>query len=236
MFTQEFFERFSSEFEKSRRMEVKFALPQSDFFEFDVLQLGLFGSLKETFPQRRVNSIYWDSKNFDSAQDNFDGISKRIKIRHRWYGKNQPKKCILEFKFKWNKLGFKLSYDQSKTLPYKNTFEELRKQRAKKCPMMLHPWLDLYSQPTLSVHYDRRYFSSADNTIRATIDTNLNMFEQLSSQFFDKTKRIPLPELTIIEMKFSPDKWAAARSLIDGFPIRPSKCSKYALGISHFNG
>ena len=236
MFTQEFFERFSSEFEKSRRMEVKFALPQNDFFEFDVLQLGLFGRLKEAFPQRRVNSIYWDSNNFDSAQDNFDGISKRVKVRQRWYGEIQPKKCTLEFKFKWNKLGFKLSYDQSKTLPYTDTFEELRKQRAKNCPMILHPLLDMYSQPILSVHYDRRYFSSADDTIRATIDTNLNMFEQLSSQFFDRTKRIPLPELTIIEMKFSPDKWAEARSLIDGFPIRPSKCSKYALGISHFNG
>ena len=43
-------------------------------------------SFKETFPKRRINSLYFDDICYQSVRDNLAGISHRKKTRLRWYG------------------------------------------------------------------------------------------------------------------------------------------------------
>ena len=51
------------------------------------------------FKQRSVNNIYYDTYGYDAYSDNLDGISKRVKLRYRWYGNNRtPNNGAIEIK------------------------------------------------------------------------------------------------------------------------------------------
>lgn len=39
------------------------------------------------YPDRKVNSIYFDDINYSSIIENLDGVYQKKKIRVRWYGK-----------------------------------------------------------------------------------------------------------------------------------------------------
>ena len=56
------------------------------------------------FPKRKVNSIYFEDKNYSSIIQNLDGVNKKKKLRLRWYG---DKSKIIDPKFEFkNKIGF----------------------------------------------------------------------------------------------------------------------------------
>lgn len=45
--------------------------------------------LRETYPLRQVNNLYFDTPHLSSFNANQVGISKRQKLRLRWYGENK---------------------------------------------------------------------------------------------------------------------------------------------------
>ena len=49
-------------------------------------RISIFFSL---FPDRKVNSIYFDDKNLSSILANLDGVTDKKKVRIRWYGNSQ---------------------------------------------------------------------------------------------------------------------------------------------------
>ena len=60
------------------------------------------------FPDRKVNSIYLDTIDFNALQMNMKGISNREKWRLRWYGDvSDQVPMTLERKWKQNQLGGK---------------------------------------------------------------------------------------------------------------------------------
>ena len=61
---------------------------------------------------RLINSIYFDSEDFITAQDNLAGISGRKKYRIRWYN-NDDKNINYEIKLKKNNLGQKYSLNSN---------------------------------------------------------------------------------------------------------------------------
>ena len=69
------------------RYELKFVLNESQLSHLLVL-IKQYG-FKKHFPKRTVNSIYFEDYNFSSIKDNLSGISKRKKVRLRWYKKNE---------------------------------------------------------------------------------------------------------------------------------------------------
>ena len=78
----------------STRREIKFKV-----FIKDVGKLYswiLKSSFKKSFSNRGVNSLYYDTPNLDFANENIIGLSKRIKIRARWYS-NNDKNFLIEF-------------------------------------------------------------------------------------------------------------------------------------------
>ena len=67
------------------RKEIKFKVFIKDIGKFYSWLLN--SPFKKSYENRRVNSLYYDTYNLDFANDNITGLSKRIKIRARWYSK-----------------------------------------------------------------------------------------------------------------------------------------------------
>ena len=102
------FEIDSLDFEDAR-YEKKFPV-----FDFDIQDVKSIIKLhpamfSEIFYKRKINNIYFDSINFKNYHEHLSGISKRLKIRVRWYGKTFGivKDPVLEIKIKNNELGKK---------------------------------------------------------------------------------------------------------------------------------
>ena len=71
------------------RYEKKF-LMESNFNNSEDFFKSYFGFyLKTLFPERIVNSIYYDTENFKLACDTEEGNSNRTKIRIRYYGESK---------------------------------------------------------------------------------------------------------------------------------------------------
>ncbi len=57
--------------------------------------------LSKSYPDRWVNNIYFDNINLDLFNQSIEGISKRSKVRLRWYGDfHSLKDPVLEIKSK----------------------------------------------------------------------------------------------------------------------------------------
>ena len=57
--------------------------------------------LSKSYPDRWVNNIYFDNINLDLFNQSIEGISRRTKVRLRWYGDfHNIENSILELKLK----------------------------------------------------------------------------------------------------------------------------------------
>ena len=110
------------------------------------------------YKDRIINSIYYDTENFNSAKDNLAGISKRRKYRIRWYD-NNDNIFNYEIKVKNNNLGNKFSLTSNDVkkksedlFSYKN--EYLKKDENR---FFLDQINSLDLKPKLKVSYLRSY-------------------------------------------------------------------------------
>jgi len=90
----------------SYRKEKKFKLTKSEInkIKTDLNRLGM----EKLYLNRKINSIYFDNKNFDIFKDSEEGVLPRKKIRVRWYDqkaefKKEIKISSSEGRFKINK-------------------------------------------------------------------------------------------------------------------------------------
>jgi len=97
--------------DKGGRYELKFVLDNSS--TSDVYHwLNYCTSIKNKYPGRLVNSLYFDDVYFQSVKDNLAGISNRKKTRLRWYqaDKNSINSIPnLEFKVRDGRLGYNVN-------------------------------------------------------------------------------------------------------------------------------
>ena len=82
---------------REMRLEKKFVYQNGDISYKSFLINGMF---KKIYPNRKINSIYFDCENLKNVWDNINGFSKRIKIRLRWYNNLFNKEVFLEEKKK----------------------------------------------------------------------------------------------------------------------------------------
>lgn len=81
----------------TQRLEKKFVYENGDDSYKFFLISGMF---KKTFPQRIVNSIYFDNDIYQDVWDNINGFGNRKKIRLRWYDDIKDSKVFIEEKKK----------------------------------------------------------------------------------------------------------------------------------------
>jgi len=115
-------------------------------------------------PNRKINSIYLDTYNFDDFIDGEEGTVPRKKVRIRWYGDLEIKKDLNQ--------NYQLEIKKTET-------NERSKQVIKyfgKIENILNVAKKYYKQqrkPLLIVSYSRQYYEDSKNN-RITVDTDLS--------------------------------------------------------------
>ena len=212
------------------RYEIKYVLNESQLSH--ILNLIRHHGFKKHHPKRTVNSLYFEDYNFSSVKDNLSGISKRKKLRLRWYDDN-TNPPFLEIKKRSGRIGNKVKI----STPFKNG-DEVEKMNSREISSVLNSKNNVDNEfilypnlePLLLVNYKRDYFISKEG-IRLTIDkrirfSSVNKFNSLSSQ-----KKINYNK-SIVEIKFPIELKNSLDSMFRRTELIPSRHSKYLVGIS----
>jgi len=169
----------------TQRLEKKFVYENGDDSYKFFLISGMF---KKTFPQRIVNSIYFDNDIYQDVWDNINGFGNRKKIRLRWYDDIKNSKVFIEEK---KKINFVTKKNVQKIGVFKN-FENLMSfvdsYEFKKIDAMLNKKINL--KKTLLIRYQRNYYELPNKKLRVTIDKDLTIFKKYPSQFIKIDKNI----------------------------------------------
>ena len=97
---------------KSTAHEIKFVVNELELVEVAFLIKRI--SANSPYPRRGINSLYFDTVDYKCVRENLAGISKRDKIRLRWYDEYKFKRVPeLEIKKRDGRLGSKIKYPLS---------------------------------------------------------------------------------------------------------------------------
>ncbi|OUU53352.1 MAG: hypothetical protein CBC25_00670 [Pelagibacteraceae bacterium TMED65] len=176
------------------------------------------------YEKRKVNSLYFDDKNLSSIRENLDGVSEKTKYRIRWYGnKNIVSSANFEIKkkkeFETNKKTFHFNDINDLNILEDtniNHIEELvnHKFNIKKNVFAI-----------LTTHYDREYFISNNNLIRATIDYNLE--SRVLNNKVDKNIIKNYHHYITLEIKYDTNLDHFVRNNLENINNRLSRNSKF---------
>jgi len=217
------------------RYEHKFHVPGAAAQQIEK-HLRLHPALfRRIYHPRRVNNIYFDDLSFSCAHAVIDGISRRAKVRIRWYGETfgTAAEPYLEIKAKSGTVGGKLRFALAPlTISASDPFSEpnayLQTASLPETIRLMVRGL----RPVLLNTYTRDYFLSAGGNYRITIDDGMHAYPlgQAASSFLNKT---PVTPGVIVEIKCSADNHAGAESISRCFPFPLTKHSKYLQGLAH---
>ena len=193
-------------------------------------------AFRQAHPPRMVNNIYLDSAGLTDYHDHIDGVANRVKTRVRWYGEfgGRVETPVLERKFKRGALGGKTC---AALPPFILNGEGVGPALAKafavaELPDSLRVRLP-FLRPSLTNRYRRHYFVSGDGRFRLTVDSELRAGPPHTTKPDGATAPTPL---IVLELKFSPEHDDGAAAVMNAFPFRVGRCSKYVLGIEQTRG
>jgi len=212
------------------RYEMKFVLNESQLSH--LFNLAKQNGFKRHFPKRTVNSLYFEDFKFSSVKDNISGISKRKKLRLRWYDKDNTSPS-LEIKKRLGRIGNKIKIKTS----FING-DEVEKMNSNEIKKVLNRNLNNKNQflidpnlhPLLLVRYDREYFISSQG-LRLTIDKNI-CFSSVSKFNSIKTKKKFNYNKKIVEIKFPIEQKQTLIKILKKTDLIPTRHSKYLVGIT----
>jgi hypothetical protein len=220
------------------RLEIKFV---AYAYEVDRVVQWLrlhHAAFDKPFPDRRVHNVYFDSYEYDAYGENLSGISRRVKVRYRWYGEEPyPDVGVLEIKCKRNKYGWKHRFPVTDSpLQSGKRWRDIRKSITGVLPARGKICLDTYPLPVILNHYDRQYFESRDESVRVTIDTGMKVYDQRYKSVPNVTRRANISDLMIIEFKAEPAAQDQVNRAVQTLPIRVNRHSKYTTGVEAIYG
>jgi hypothetical protein len=186
------------------------------------------------YPERQVNSIYFDTLDLDSFAENLAGISERRKARLRWYGRSHQRAAgIFEVKSKRNRLGWKQSQRIEQPLDIEGScWHDLLGVLRRELSPQLRLFLAEDQVPAVLLSYQREYFQSFDGRIRVTLDRGLRAYDQRQTERPNLRFPAPMADEFVIEFKATSLYGDAVSAVIDSVPFRVTACSKYAEGIN----
>ena len=188
------------------RNEVKFILPISSYMKV-IMELQLNG-FYEHFPERRVNSMYFDTLGDQMLFDSIYGYDYRKKIRIRYY--NELEDIKLEQKIKKNNVGKKITSSINPFILSESNFE-------------ISSYVSLKVNQNIllksKISYDRRYFYNNKSDVRITLDQNIstedlengNMREFLHLTFEIKYYRHPIHQFSFLRNQVRFSKYVFSR-------------------------
>ena len=176
-----------------------------------------------------VHSIYFDDDRLGSCRESLDGVSRRTKVRLRWYDQPMAGETVF-FELK-HRRGYNVSKRRVPlrlgrplgSIPYQELADRLLDVLDEECAF----WLRTRRQPVVLVSYKRRHFRDPLSGVRLTLDWDLACCEQLG--LARPSTRFPrgIRSMTLVEAKAGEVDEARVRGLL--FPLRPrlTRNSKY---------
>lgn len=165
---------------------------------------------QEIYSSRIINSIYFDSLNYNAYNQSEEGITPRKKIRIR----NYPKDII---NFNFLEIKYTLPYGRQKSsLKINNNYFE----RAIKMGIMLN---HSFIGPVLSVQYLRSYYQLGEDRVTIDQDIKFNALGKLSHTAAN------LDELLVVEVKTK--NAMRGRQILSKLNLNLRRFSKYCSGI-----
>ena len=181
------------------------------------------------FPPRQVNNIYLDTPALDSLNANLRGVSKRQKLRLRWYG--DYIRPWLELKTKENLLGDKKRAQLPCTVDLNQPWVKVLRTVRDHAPAEWRPWLNGIVRPSLYNRYRREYYVTIDGTIRATLDFDQYACDQRFWPRPNLRRALPITDAVVIEIKGALEEIDRLQEIVGRFPISRSRNSKYVNGL-----
>ena len=220
------------------RYELKYVFDEIRFHE-KLAWLHTNMNLREEYPARIVNSLYFDDITFQSVRDNLSGIPDRKKRRLRWYNNFQSTNVVdpaLEIKWRKGRLVYKDAFPLTE-LKDKLLFIESRSivnninniLHDKESPLGV---LDDHMNPTLLVSYERQYCNDVEG-LRVTIDRNITFNYVIPHNSLSDCPTYLYPN-SIIEFKFPVELKNYVSTLIRYSNLQPQRHSKYLTGLAAY--
>ena len=217
------------------RYEVKIPLPLHRLDEVQAWIRLHPAHWRVAYPPRQVNNIYFDTHTLAAFNANLSGIGERTKVRLRWYGEDivHVANAHLELKRKSGMAGWKHSADMAvaldlSTQPWRVGLALLRAA----LPASARMWLAQYPVPVLINSYQRVYYVTPDGDVRLTVDAHLRAYPQRATLSPNLTRRARLAAQFIVELKAPVADTQRISTVLDGFPVRVDRFSKYVQGMS----
>lgn len=186
------------------------------------------------YPSRQVNNLYFDSQSLVSLNANLSGVADRAKLRLRWYGPDlqHVEGGNLELKIKEGWVGRK------KIVPVPHGFDlragtwsDLVRHLRGALALPATAWLDVFALPVLINRYRRAYYVTPDGGVRLTVDSDLVAYDQRPSLRPNLNRPAPLESVVIVELKAGVDAAARLSKILEHFPVRAGRFSKYVQGL-----
>lgn len=188
---------------------------------------------KEVYPPRWVNNLYLDTPDFRFYREHVHGSAHRMKVRIRWYGAfdGPVKEPALEIKKRFGVTGGKDAFpfppfSINGRMPRQVILESFHCERLPELGRIVLRELDI----VLCNRYWRHYFLSGDGSVRLTVDSDVEFYRSDGTDSGFRVVR-PTDINLIIELKYDPAHAERAAAIADAFPFRPTRCSKYVLGV-----
>ena len=218
------------------RRERKYRIETMDVDAVRTVLAGHPASFRTAFPDRIVNSIYFDNANLECYLDNLHGVRERAKFRVRWYGDhgNQVPNPVLEIKCKDGDLGWKHIHplgDFEFGLGWAAKLQGQLKALARDPKLLrdtplLRELLNL--RPVVVVDYHRSYLLSLDQQYRATVDWQLQ-FRSVDGRSLPGRPR--QDHAVVLEVKYDAALDDDYDRIGQHLPFRLGKNSKYVAGM-----
>ncbi|MHC4873326.1 MAG: VTC domain-containing protein [Planctomycetota bacterium] len=188
-------------------------------------------AFRAAYPERQINSIYFETEDHGCLWDHLGGSPERWKIRLRWYGEELKSAAdyVIETKMKNNRGGGKLREDfkgKSIALASKSWKGILSGLRGG-CDFQIRSFLDRVSRPAVLISYKREYYVTSCGRVRLTIDKGLKKYSQLYRQTPNLVFAEPLTDKCVIEWKADIEHEEFLQKCMSDFPLRITAFSKY---------
>jgi len=214
-----------------KRIEVKEVFTLFDITKVEkAIHLSKF-AFRKPFPDRQINSIYFDDFSFSSFEDSIEGNCLRTKTRLRWYGNEDSEvSAVLELKKKKGMYSWKHLYQNKYRInPKARNWATFIKFLQKEGKDLILTQL----KPKSIVSYQRNYYASFDGKVRITVDRNLKTYRQDISVNPNITRPKDHFELIIMEMKVDVSNSNLIREVSEDIPFNPKRFSKYCESLGY---
>jgi len=189
----------------SFRIEKKLRLSQSELHSIKSFLTDQ--GMKSLYPDRCINSIYYDTSNFDLFHESEEGVLPRKKIRIRWYSNKNESKL------------------EKKISSIEGRYKEVQSLKNSNLDFIFDRTYG-YLTPSIMVTYKRSYFSYKD--LRITLDQSIK-YTNLRSH-----KRIEtIEDECVMEVKAQSTLLEGYIFSVLPF-LRISRFSKYCRGVESF--